>query len=189
MQEPSRQVLEAARLKDERAFEAVVDACGGYVLNLAWRMVRDRAEAEDMAQEVFLRLYRVFHRYDPERPFLPWLKRVATNLLINLTSGKARRKRRQSASLEVMREEAGDAVPDPRAPDAAEAAMRSERAGLLRAAIRRLRPEYAAILALRYFQGKSYEDLARDLGLPLGTVKNRLFRAREELALLVGEIG
>ena len=82
---PGRQVFERARRGDERAFETVVDAYGAMVLNLAWRMVRDRTEAEDLAQEVFLRLHRAFHRYDPDRPFAPWLRRVATNLLINLS--------------------------------------------------------------------------------------------------------
>ena len=182
---PGREVFERARRGDERAFETVVDAYGAMVLNLAWRMVRDRTEAEDLAQEVFLRLHRAFHRYDPDRPFAPWLRRVATNLLINLTSGKARQMRRKTASLEAMREAAGVEPPDTRGERASEVAEGRERAEILRAAMRDLRPDHAGILALRYFEGLSYDDLAASLGLPLGTVKNRLFRAREELSKLV----
>ena len=119
-------VLRRARRGDERAFAEVVDAYGGLVLNLAWRISRDRQEAEDLAQEVFLRVFRVFSRYDPERPFTPWLRRVATNLLINLTSAKKHRMRRQTASLESFREAAGELPPDHDAPEASEGAVRSE---------------------------------------------------------------
>jgi len=183
----SRSVLERARRGDEPAFAAVVDACGGLVLNLAFRMVRDRHEAEDLAQEVFARLFRVFDKYDPARPFLPWLRRVATNLLLNLTSGKARRMRRRTASLDAPGDGGTWLPPDPAATDAGEVAERKERAAILRAAVRRLRPDHRAILALRYFRGLSYEELARDLSLPMGTVKNRLFRAREALARALEE--
>jgi RNA polymerase sigma-70 factor (ECF subfamily) len=186
---PVREVLEAARAGDESAFAEVVSACGGLVLNLAWRMVRDRQEAEDLAQEVFLHLYRVFDRYDPDRPFLPWLRRVATNLMLNKTAGKARRMRRRTGSLERWHEEGGDLPPDPLAEDAPAAATRREQAERLRAAILTLSDEYRAILSLRYFRGMAYEDLAKSLGLPLGTVKNRLFRAREALAKKLDDPG
>ncbi|MHC4470871.1 MAG: RNA polymerase sigma factor [Planctomycetota bacterium] len=179
---PGRIVLERARRGDERAFEALVDAYGGLVLNLAWRVVRDRQEAEDLSQEVFLRLYRVLDRYDPDRPFEPWLKKVAMNLVLNLTSGKARRMRRRSASLQAVEGEDGGRLPDTGSPDAEETAIRGERAALLRDAMRRLSTRHRKILAMRYFRGLSYQELARELSLPMGTVKNRLFRAREELA-------
>ncbi len=184
---PGRAVLVRARLGDERAFEAVVDACGGLVLALAWRMVRNRHEAEDLAQEVFLRLFRVFDRYDPDRPFLPWLRRVAKNLLINLTTGKARMARRRTASLDVMKEAAGELPVDHKTPVAEEAARAGERADMLRNTMERIRPDYRIILALRYFEGRTYEEMASDLEIPLGTVKNRLFRAREELAGMLEE--
>jgi RNA polymerase sigma-70 factor (ECF subfamily) len=179
---PDRETLEAARRGDENAFAAVVGATGSLVLNLAWRLVRDRQEAEDLAQEVFLHLTRVFDRYDPDRPFLPWLRRVATNLMLNRTAGKARRIRRRTASLEKWSEEGGAHPTDPAAKTAPEEAGRIERSKAVRDAVMELKPEYRAILALRYFKGRAYEELARDLDLPLGTVKNRLYRAREALA-------
>ena len=185
---PSRAVLERARFGDERAFEAVVDAYGGLVLNLAWRMVRDRQEAEDAAQEVFFRLYRVFDRYDPARPFLPWLRRVATNLLLNLIAGKARKIRRRTASLEVMKEDHGELPVDPSSEDAPDRTLARERAEILRGAMTEMRPDYRAILALRYFEGRSYDELVDVLALPMGTVKNRLFRAREALAERLREV-
>jgi RNA polymerase sigma-70 factor (ECF subfamily) len=183
---PGRDVLERARLGDDEAFAAIVDAHGSLVLNLAWRMVRDRQEAEDLSQEVFLHLLKVLHRYDPDRPFVPWLKRVATNLMLNRIAGKKRKMRRATASLDSFREAGGDSPPDPDADEAGESAENRERARLLRKAIRSLKPAYRAIVALRYFKGLSYEELAGDLGLPIGTVKNRLYRAREELARLLG---
>ena len=185
---PDRAVLERARQGDERAFEAVVDACGGLVLGLAWRVVRDRQEAEDMAQEVFLRLYRVFDKYDPSRPFLPWLKRVAMNLVLNLISGKKRKARKSTASLEVMKETRGELPVDADLPDAGDRAVTRERAEALRGAMGNIRPEYGEILRLRYFEGKAYEEIVDVLELPMGTVKNRLFRAREALAEELREV-
>jgi RNA polymerase sigma-70 factor (ECF subfamily) len=185
---PDRALLERARRGDERAFEAVVDAYGGLVLGVAWRVVRDRQEAEDLAQEVFLRLYRVFDRYDPSRPFLPWLKRVAMNLVLNLTSGKARKARRRTASLEVMKEDRGELPVDGDSPEAGDRAMARERADALREAMKELRPEYREILRKRYFENKAYDELVEELSLPMGTVKNRLFRAREALAERLREV-
>lgn len=186
---PGRDVLERARRGDGRAFGVVVEAYGALVLNLAWRIVRQREEAEDLVQEVFLHLVRVFPRYDPERPFVPWLRRVAVNLIRNRTAGKARRLRRGQASLDRIREEAGDAFADPGAAEGGDAAAGRERAERVRAAVAGLPPDQREILALRYFGGRSYDDLARDLGIPMGTVKNRLFRARAALAGRLGDIG
>ncbi len=185
---PGRTVLERARRGDARAFETVVGAYGDLVLNLAWRMVRDRHEAEDLSQEVFMHLHRVLPRYDPRRPFEPWLRRVVRNKLLNLVSGEKRRRRRAVASLSAIQGGEGDRIPDPAAPDGGEAAERRERAARLRAAVRKLTAPHRLILALRYFEGLTYDDLSRELGIPLGTVKNRLFRAREELADLVGDL-
>ncbi len=176
------EVLRRARRGDERAFAEVVDAYGGFVLNLAYRMSRDRQEAEDLAQEVFLRVFRAFMRYDPARPFTPWLRRVATNLLINLTAGKKRRMRRETASLDSFKAAGGEMPADRDAPEASADAVKSERAERLNRAILELTPGHRAILALHYYEGRSYEQIAEDLSLPLGTVKNRLFRARETLA-------
>ena len=129
------EVLRRARRGDERAFAKVVDAYGGLVLNLAFRMSRDRQEAEDLAQEVFLRLFRAFDRYDPERPFTPWLRRVAMNLLINLTAGKKRRMRRATASLDRLKDAAGEMPADGTAPEVSAGAIHSERAERLNRAI------------------------------------------------------
>ena len=164
------EVLRRARRGDERAFAEVVDAYGRLVLNLAFRMSRDRQEAEDLAQEVFLRVYRAFSRYDPDRPFTPWLRRVATNLLINLTSGVKRRNRRQTASLDSFKDAAGELPEDPDAPEGPGGALRSERARRLNRAILDLKPEHRAIVALHYYEGRSYEQIAEDLSLPLGIV-------------------
>jgi RNA polymerase sigma-70 factor (ECF subfamily) len=184
---PDREVLERARQGDRRAFGEVVEACGAFVLNLAFRMARDRTAAEDLAQEVFVRLWRALPRYDPERPFLPWLRTVATNQIINLLTRGDEKERRRTASLETCAEAMGALPPDPAAEEAPAIALRHERARAVRQAVGRLRPEMRLIVALRYFRGLDYEELGRLLSLPAGTVKNRLFRAREALAAELGE--
>ncbi|MCU0726472.1 MAG: sigma-70 family RNA polymerase sigma factor [Planctomycetes bacterium] len=184
---PDREVLERARRGDRRALGAIVETCGDFVLGLAFRMTRDRSGAEDLAQEVFVRLMRALPRYDPGRPFLPWLRTVATNQILHLLTRGGEKERRRTASLEACAEAAGSLPPDPAAEAAPAVAEARERAEAVRRAVRRLPPDQRAIVALRYFRGLGYEELARELSLPLGTVKNRLFRAREALAAELGE--
>ncbi|MCI0343265.1 MAG: sigma-70 family RNA polymerase sigma factor [Planctomycetales bacterium] len=145
---------------------------------MAYRMTGNTTEAADLSQEIFLRAFQNLRRYDPTRPFAPWLYRLGRNLSVNWVT----RRPPLAASLDRRTDE-GALLLDPPAPgrEAPEAAARAEEAGRVRAAILRLPPPYRAILTLHYFQGLAYEDLVETLELPLGTVKNRLFRAREAL--------
>ena len=164
---------------DHGAFEEILDRYGGTVLKLATRIAGERARGEDFCQEVFVHLLRVLGRYDPARPFAPWLMQVASNLCLNRLRGE---RRRPAVSLDRLREGAGDFVPAT-APSPAAAAEHADELALVRRARDSLPPAYRAILALRYEAGLSMDDVAEALGgLPMGTVKNRLFRARAALA-------
>jgi RNA polymerase sigma-70 factor (ECF subfamily) len=169
------------------AFEALVDRYGGRVMTTALRIAGgDRALAEDMTQEVFLHLLRVLPRYDPARPFAPWILEVAGNLCRNRARGV---RRRPAASLEALVEASGRDVAsgDSGPADRAEA---TDEIARLRAARDALPASYREVLALHYEGGLSCEEISRSLGgIPIGTVKNRLHRARAALAARLGSRG
>ena len=149
-----------------RAFTVI----GWSALMLVLLLVGHRANDRDFKFQSYILAILVFARS------------MATNLMLNRTAGRARRMRLRTGSLERWHEEGGDLPPDPQAEEAPAAATRREQAERLRGAILTLRDEYRAILSLRYFRGLAYDELAASLDLPIGTVKNRLFRAREALA-------
>jgi RNA polymerase sigma-70 factor (ECF subfamily) len=167
---------------DPGAFEELLDRHGGRVLAVATRIAGNRTSAEDLCQEVWMHLLRVLPRYDPARPFTPWLLQVAANLCRNKARGE---RRRPAASLEAVAEEVGEVAVSPGDPPDT-ALDREETARIVRAARDELPPSYRAILALRYEGDLSHEQIAEALGgMPIGTVKNRLHRARRALALVL----
>jgi RNA polymerase sigma-70 factor (ECF subfamily) len=169
---------------DHDAFARLLDRHGGRVLAVATRIAGDRTLAEDLCQEVWVHLLRVLPKYDSARPFAPWLLSVAANLCRNRVRGERRRPARSLAAAEG---DAGEFVASPDAPPGARI-ERDETARIVRAARDALPPSYRTILALRYEGDLSHEEIAEALGgLPIGTVKNRLHRAREALALLLDD--
>jgi RNA polymerase sigma-70 factor (ECF subfamily) len=166
---------------DHDAFARLVDRHGGRVLAVATRIAGDRRLAEDLCQDVWVHLLRALAKYDPARPFQPWLLMVAANLCRNRVRGE---RRRPAASLDAMEDEAGGEFVPGTETSPGERIERRETARLVRAARDRLPESYRTILALRYEGDLSHEKIAQALGgLPIGTVKNRLHRAREALAL------
>jgi RNA polymerase sigma factor (sigma-70 family) len=165
------------------AFEDLLDRYGGRVRAVALRISGgDAALADDLTQEVFVHLLRVLPRYEPTRPFAPWLFRVATNLCRNRARDL---RRRRAASLDAHEAACGERTGA--AADPAETLERADDLRRVREARDRLPEAYRAILALRYEAGLALEDVAAALGgLPMGTVKNRLFRARAALAAQLG---
>lgn len=174
--QPDPMVLSDALRGEPNAFGRIVLLYQDWVFRLAYRMVWDAHEASDLSQEVFLRLYRSLDKYDPSRPFGPWFQRLATNVCLNGL------KRRKGASRVQSLDAAGEVIePEAREPGGLEAAGEADRAARLREAVSDLPPDYRAVISMRYLEGSSYEDIATALDLPVGTVKNRLFRARERL--------
>ncbi len=176
--EPPAEDLSRARAGSREAFGRIVNHYSKGIYNLAYRMTGNATEAADLSQEIFLRAFQNLRQYDPERPFAPWLYRLGRNLCVNWVT-----RRPPAATSLDRRTDEGALLLDPPAPGSAapEAAARREEASRVRSAVLRLPPPYRAILTLHYFQGLAYEDLVETLDLPLGTVKNRLFRAREAL--------
>lgn len=149
---------------DQEAFRSLAQSLQDEVYNLAYRMVFNREDAEDLSQEVFITLFRNLHRYDAELPFAPWFRRVFTNVALNY-----RRRLRPSRMLPE------DTV-DPRG-----AAMGNDDAEIVEAALKTLPNEYRLVVTFKYFQGLEVDEIAETMKVPEGTVKTWLFRAREAL--------
>lgn len=144
------------------------------VYRLSFRMLRDGAEAEDVSQEVFLRMHRSLDGYDPTRPLAPWVSRTTYHACLRRLQTSARR----SGQLEREPSLAEGADPAPGPEQAAEA---SEAAVLLARAVEGLPAQDRALLDLRYREGLSDAEVSEATGIPVNTVKTRIFRARARL--------
>ncbi|MFH1278166.1 MAG: sigma-70 family RNA polymerase sigma factor [Candidatus Eisenbacteria bacterium] len=177
-----RILVERAREGDEEAFRLLLRRFQGDVMALAWRILRNRDDAEDAAQEVFIRLHRSLGQYDPNRAFRSWLLRITHNLCID----HLRRKKPATISLdEPIRHGDGEMdrdLPDPDAKDPLEILVEKEEKTLIEEAIAGLGPTLRSAITLRHVQGLRYEEIAEILEVPLGTVKVRIFRARAAMA-------
>jgi RNA polymerase sigma-70 factor, ECF subfamily len=167
---------------DADSFEALLLRYRAPLLNYLSRMVRDQALAEDLAQEVFLRVYQARERYQPQARFTTWLYRIATNLALN-----AIRDRRGEP---LMTEPPGDResetgllveqVPDSR-PTAEQEMMESDRQWLIREAIEALPEKQRVAVILHKYQGVDYCQISKVLKVSESAVKSLLFRAYESL--------
>ncbi len=168
---------------DPEAFAVLVTRHKDRVHGLCLRMCAGRAaDASDLAQETFVRAYRALGRFDPSRPFLPWLLRIAVNVC-----------RDHGRRLRARHEDLVDLSPDRRsdpAPGPENALIREQDRRAVRAAVAELPAHLRVLIALAYDEDLSLGDVARITGLPLTIVKNRLFRARRALAArLAKEVG
>ena len=169
---PDRDLVLRARRGDAEAFGELVRRYQTAVYNVCYRLMGERREAEDMAQEAFIRAFTRLETFDLERPFAPWVRRVAANLCLNKLSSLP------APPVEVDEEH------DPDDPGQHPEALleQRERADVLRAALLSLPSHYRAVIELRHYQDLSYEQIAQTLHLPIGDVKSHLFRARRLLA-------
>jgi RNA polymerase sigma-70 factor (ECF subfamily) len=166
--------VERCRSGDEEAWSALVGSTIRPLYRLCASYSRSTAEAEELTQEVFLRLWQNLHQYRPGSNFMAWAWRVARNLVID--AHRRARKEREAAWLEPEVLDRLPAVDDPE-----EDAQRRQRLRMVAIALRHLEPELSEIVVMRDLAGLSYQEIAAALELPLGTVKSRLNRARLEL--------
>ena len=166
-----------AKQMEPEEFEALFHRYKNMVFKLAYLTLGDVQEAEDVMQEVFIKVYRSKNSFSPEKgKFNSWLHRVTINQSISWR----RRKSLSSSSLERLEEEGGDLPEDsPQLPE--ELLIKQEESKMIQEAMIFLDRKHRAILAMRYYDNLSYEDIARILETPLGTVKSRINRAIEAL--------
>jgi RNA polymerase sigma-70 factor (ECF subfamily) len=159
-----------ARDGDRAAFGVLVRRHQRSIHGIGLRFLRNEADADDLVQETFLRAWNAIDRFDPERPLLPWLRRIATNWALN----------RIDASKRHGEEEWTDTMPSPQR-SAEEDLDRARLQRKVKAALDGLPPDQRMILTLRAHDGLSYREIADTLDVPIGTVMSRLARARETM--------
>jgi len=181
--EADAQLVERVQNGDQRAFELLVVKYERRVLRLISRLVRDPAEAEDVAQEAFMKAYRALPQFRGDSAFYTWLYRIAVNTAKNYLSAQGRRPRTIS---EFQGGEDGesfdvsDVVEDNNTPDAV---LHSRQvADTVNKAIESLPEDLRTAITLREIEGLSYDEIAAAMDCPIGTVRSRIFRAREAIA-------
>lgn len=168
-------LVTAARAGDGAAFTAIVERYQRRVYRVAYGLVRSHEDADDLAQEAFVRAWQALDRFRVGEPLFPWLARIVTNLAYSLFR---RRKRRPETSIEPLVEAGMQWGADD---DPADHAADRERMGRLSDAFEELSEDHRTILVLRVVEGMAYDEIARTLEIAPGTVMSRLSRARAEL--------
>ncbi len=179
-------LVRRAQAGEQAAFSVLVQAHADRIFNYLLRMVGDREEAEDLAQETFLRAWQSMNRFRGGAAFSTWLYRIATNLAIDALRRRKRRGHEESLDqpLEHENGEQHRDLPDPdRPPD--EQVIAGELQQIVWAAIGKMSPKLRAVLIMYDFEQLTYEEIAQALRVPLGTVKSRLFNARKQLKSLL----
>ncbi len=164
---------------DRDAFAVVVRQYQALILALCLRLTGNREDAADVAQQVFVSAFRHLDQYDPQQPFRPWLCRIATNAC----TAFLRRHRRGGPAAPAQ---ATEALPDPE-PGAPALVDQAEDRERVRRAVAGLPPPYRTVVLLYYFQDLSYLEIARQTGLPVGTVSTQLHRAKQWLRRTLAE--
>lgn len=176
-----KQLVAKAKEGDLQAFEELILRHERIVYNVALRMMNHSEDAKDISQEVFLKAYRNIKNFDERSMFSTWLYRITTNTCID---EMRKRKGKQSYSLEEelenedgsMQRQIADAGETPE-----ESLLREERKSQLLQALSLLSAEHKAVVILRDIRGFSYEEIAEIMDLPIGTIKSRISRARNQL--------
>lgn len=177
------ELVMAARDGDEKAFFALMRRYKDTIYFMLLKMVNNRTDAEDLTIEAFGKAFTNIHQYAPQFAFSTWLFRIASNNAIDylrkkktvtmpLESSNPTDKNRSIDRNFNMRSDAD--TPE-------ESFIRGQKAKILRKVVAKLKPRYRTLLELRYFKEYSYDEIAKELNLPLGTVKVQLFRSREML--------
>lgn len=161
---------------DREAFTKIVEAYQRPIFNLCYRMLGDAREAEDAAQEVFIRAYLKLNSYRPERKFSSWLFSIASHYCID----RLRKRRIRFVSWEEL--PPWRWLPADDAPQPEEAMLTMEATRELHALLDTLAPDYRAAVILKYWHNMPYEEIAQTMNTTVSAIKSKLFRARKMMA-------
>jgi RNA polymerase sigma-70 factor (ECF subfamily) len=175
-----RQLVARVQKGDRRAFDLLVVKYQHRILALVGRFVSDFAEAQDVTQEAFIKAYRALPSFRGDSAFYTWLYRIAINTAKNHLVAKGRRPPDMDVDVDDAHHIEGDSgLKDIETPE--NSLYRDELARVVRDAMDKLPQDLRAALSLREFDGLSYEDIAQIMDCPVGTVRSRIFRAREAI--------
>jgi len=166
------------------AYDALVARHYRGIYNVVYRIVGNAEDASDLTQETFLRAYSKLGTFDTSKSFVAWIRRIATNQGID----HLRRRRPSDVSLDGQMESGLQYADRDRTQSPAEAVEMAEDSQRVLAAVQQLPAKQRTVLVLRHVEGLKLEEIATTLGLPLGTVKTLLFRGRQAIRAMVGEI-
>ena len=172
-----QQLVQRSQRGDLRAFDLLVLKYQGRIAALVSRYVSDAGEVEDVTQEAFIKAYRALGKFRGDSAFYTWLYRIAANAAKNHLVAKGRRPGANATIEDAEGFDEGGLLSESASPEAL--AMGEELAEVVESALDELPDELKAALMLREFDGLSYDDIADVLGCPVGTVRSRIFRARE----------
>ncbi|HNU77561.1 MAG: sigma-70 family RNA polymerase sigma factor [Prolixibacteraceae bacterium] len=178
------ELVRAALDGDENAFARLLGRYKDAIFFMLLKMVNNKSDAEDLTLEAFGKAFKNLHQYSPNYAFSTWLFKIASNNCIDFL----RKRKGSTVTLETTIENNDTELPSKlrsKDPNPEEKLIRKQKAILMRRVVRKLKPRYQTLVEYRYFRELSYEEIARELKLPLGTVKAQLFRAREMLFKLI----
>ncbi len=176
-----KSLVARCREGNDDAWRELVDRFGPRVYAIAYHFTMKREDAEELSQEIFLKVFENLHRYDGGFPLVAWILSVSRNLCID----RYRRRKREN-SFRFASDEAVTTLLKSE-DDPASMALKKERTKLLFSALAEIPEDLAEILVLRDLNGLAYDEIGKALELPEGTVKSRLFRARAEVARKIRE--
>jgi len=175
-------LVKAALDGDQKAYAQLMDRYRDSIYFMLLKMVNNRDDADDLTIEAFGKAFNKLHQYTPNYAFSTWLFKIASNNCIDFIRKK---KKKQLLSLDKPFEgnDGGEITMDVPSGtlDPEEAYIKEQKKILMHGVVEKLKPRYRTLVELRYFKEFSYEEIAQELDLPLGTVKAQLFRAREFL--------
>lgn len=186
-----QEVVEFAKNGAEEAYRELIRRYERPVFSLIFRMVRNRELAEDLSQETFVKVLKAVQSYRPEFKFSSWVFKIANNAAID----HIRKRELDTLSLEGSPHadtpeliEATALQISERGESQLDEVANRELGGTIERAVEALRPEYRSCILLRHVEGRTYEEIAEILNLPLGTVKTYIHRARNELRILLKDV-
>ncbi len=177
-----RDLIEKIISGDRSAFKTLVDSCGKRVINLCYKFTGNRMDAEDIAQDVFVEVYKNINRFRGDSSLMTWILRIANNRSLNYLRDN---KRRTGISLDSQRSENGGTLADTIPGKSSDRPDRDyeirRNSSLLYEAITRLPEKYSKPFALHKLDGMPYAEIAKLLGISLSAVESRIHRARKRL--------
>lgn len=172
-------LVELARIGNEKAFAGLMNRYRDSIYFLLLKMVNNTSDAEDLTIEAFGKAFRNLDSFTPDFAFSTWLFKIATNNCIDFI----RKKQASPAPIDQLQDDLDSLTVNIQSdlPDPEEALINDQKIAVLRGIVNQLKPRYRRLIELRYYKEYSYEEIANELDLPIGTVKAQLFRAKSLL--------